>query len=211
LNQNRLLALLLGAGLIACADSPSSGSPCELVLSTESEAPAYLDLGRRLAIELTWDTAAHPAPSSPGPGEGADLDLHVLHPNAAGVWFHESFSCHPLNPRPVWVEPGSSPANPHVDRDDFFGGGPEWITIEEPEDHATYTVGVHAFDTSKSGPATPTLRVYIDGDLIGELRGPPLETHDLWEALTIQWSDQSVTPIVGDGCAPVVPSVPYTH
>lgn len=159
-------------------------------------------------IELLWDTPGDTDQSDEGPEAGADLDLHFTHPEASGPdldgdgiaepWFDQPYDCFWFNAHPIWGSFDPSVGDdPSLDRDDTDGAGPENLNLDEPEDGATYRIGVHAWSDHKLGPSFATLRVYVYGELVWERAGIELENHELWDAATLSWPSGAVTPVVG--------------
>jgi len=162
-----------------------------------------------LHIELLWHTPADPDETDTGPEAGADLDLHFIHPWAAGPdldsdgaadgWFDIPYDCFWYNAHPNW---GSSDLgindNPGVDLDDTDGAGPEIINFDIPE-NVTYRVGVHYWDSHDYGISDATVRIYIYGQLVGEFFQPGLVDLDMWEVVTLDWLSGTIEQIMVDG------------
>lgn len=159
------------AGLESCA-------PTELEVVV---APAAL-----IYVEVTWDTPGDSDQSDTGFKKGADLDLHVLHPQATGPdvdgdgepdgWFNVPYDCFWFNPTPSW------PAT--LERDDVDGAGPESLSFQQLEAGAVYRIGVHYWDDNGFGPSTATVRVWVEGELTLEV-ATELTSLDLWRVATI--------------------------
>lgn len=96
-----------------------------------------------------------------GPVEGADLDLHLKHPN--GDWFIAPGDCYYGNPTPDWGFLGDRSDDPNLLTD--APGEPERLLLARPENTedlgSPYTVGVHGYDVPQgvSVPFTVTIRV----------------------------------------------------
>ncbi|MBM4373207.1 MAG: hypothetical protein FJ098_16245 [Deltaproteobacteria bacterium] len=160
-------------------------------------------------VELTWLTPEDPCEWDEGPGAGADLDLHVLHPWAGGPdldgdglpdgWFDLSFDCFWFNAYPEWgsFDP-SIDDNPGLDRDDTDGAGPENFNLHAPE-NVTYRVGVHSWDDHGWGPSFATVRVYLFSQLVFEVSDVLLSDGDLWEACTVEWPSGQVRIVLDSG------------
>ena len=154
-------------------------------------------------VQLLWESLSDPE------RQGADLDLHFLHPNAED-WFSLLYDCFFRNPVPDWGLLENAQDDPILDVDDIGGGGPENVTLSEPEDTsllgAPYRVGVHYYlqtdraDGFDYGPANATVRIFINGELAwdgtaegGEgFREMSAEGH-FWEVATISWPDGVIT------------------
>ena len=148
-------------------------------------------------IELLWHTPEDPDETDTGPDAGSDVDLHLLHPFADGPdldgngkpdgWCDQLYDCFLFNPHPAW---GSyDPAvgdDPHLDRDDSDGVGPENLNLAAPED-VIYRVGVHYSDDHGYGPSYATVRVYLWAQLVFEVADIMLVDLDMWEVCTIDW------------------------
>ncbi len=157
-------------------------------------------------VELIWDTPLDKDQSDEGPGVGSDLDLHFTHPFAETAvngfdgnplpWFDNQFDCY-------WFTCGSGKVlewgsydpniddNPHLDRDDTDGAGPENMNLTLPEDGRTYSVGVHYYDDHGFGGSTAKVRIYVYGALVYEA-SQAIVMHDLWYVATIAWSSADV-------------------
>ncbi len=181
-------------------------------LGTQSLHPAEFEVvvipDQALHIELLWHTPEDPDETDTGPEAGSDLDLHFLHPFAAGPdldgdgapdgWFDIPFDCFWFNAHPNWgsFDPSSND-NADLDRDDTDGAGPENINLNIPE-NLTYKVGVHYWNDHGYGGAYATVRVYIYGKLVAEFSDVLLFENDMWEVATIEWPTGTVSMVPGD-------------
>ena len=168
-------------------------------------------------IELLWHTPGDPDETDTGPEAGSDLDLHFLHPWAAGPdkdgdgqadgWFDLPFDTFWFNPHPFWgsYDPAIND-DPGLDRDDTDGAGPEIINLDIPE-HVVYRVGVHYWNDHGYGPAYATVRVYIYAQLVFEVQDVMLVDSDMWSVCTVEWPSGKVTQVLGPNGQPgVTPS-----
>jgi hypothetical protein len=116
-------------------------------------------------IQLVWHT-----PDDPDETDelGADLDLHLLHPNAHGQWNDLKWDCNWQQPEPDWGRIGDSSDDPSLDIDDHDGAGPENINLDHPEPGSVYQIGVSYFSDHGFDVSIATLRVYINGALAFE-------------------------------------------
>lgn len=158
-------------------------------------------------VELLWHTPGDKDESDEGPNAGADLDLHFAHPYAATAldldadgtpdpWFADQYDC-------FWYNCGSGKVlewgsydpniddNPHLDRDDTDGAGPENLNLTLPEDGKLYSVGVHYYTDHGFGVSTATVRIYVYGvlqyeDVFGLKKG------DLWYVATVDWPSAAI-------------------
>ncbi len=137
----------------------------------------------------------------------SNVDLHLVHDWAGGPdldddglpdgWFDTPYDCWAGNPGPHWGvnEPGST------DDPDFFGDGvpqgPEQILLPTPEDLA-YRIGIHYRDDFGLGPIFARVIVYFHGEVVMESPEALLWELDLWEVGTVEWPEQSVTPVTTD-------------
>jgi hypothetical protein len=171
-----------------------------------------------LYVELTWFTPGDPDPTDQGLLAGADLDLHLAHPDASGEdldgdgeperWFDPPWDCYWFNPSPDWG-PFHPPTDddPHLTMEDVDGAGPEAIAFDLPETEVTYRVAVHAWQDHGFGPSVATVRVYLLGDQIFESQPVTLNTLDLWEVADITWHGwpaATVSPIAAVVGGPVI-------
>gem|GEM_PF-2626635 len=150
-----------------------------------------------LHIEARWYSPAATDESDP---EGADLDLHLLHPQAAGRWFHRRYDCHSFNASPDWDGRGRDD-DPSLVNDVVDGSGAEILALGAPSEGNVYTLGIQNWDDADLGPATAQVLIYWDGALIAN-RVAALIDGDLWNVGYIQ--DGVFTPLrAGDG-SPVI-------
>ncbi len=144
-------------------------------------------------VQLVWDTPGDPDQTD---GEGSDVDLHLLHPDAEG-WFLAPLDCYYANVSPDWGPVGRA-GNPSLDIDDTNGAGPEITTLWEPEDTTVlgnpYRVGVHYYRSENFlgeglwGPSHATLRVFLSGELAGEWTRELAARDHFWEVAAIRWA-----------------------
>jgi len=160
-------------------------------------------------VEALWHTPGDADETDTGPDAGADLDLHFAHPwaNQPDVdkdgfpdpWFDNLFDCFWFNPNPNW---GSYQAdindNPGLDRDDTDGAGPENMNLAIPE-NVVYRVGMHYWNDHGYGPSYATIRVYIYGVLVFEIKDVLMVDQDMWDAATVEWPSGKVTQVQGTG------------
>ncbi len=161
-----------------------------------------------LHIELLWNTPEDADETDTGPEAGSDLDLHFLHPWAAGPdldgdgapdgWFDIPFDCFWFNPHPNWgsYDPAVND-DPGLDRDDTDGGGPENINLDIPENQV-YRVGVHYWCDHGYGPAYATVRVYVYAVLVFEVVDVMMVNKDMWSVCTVEWPSGKVTMTTDD-------------
>jgi hypothetical protein len=169
-----------------------------------------------LHIELLWHTPEDPDETDTGPEAGSDLDLHFLHPWAAGHdidgdgkpdgWFDIPFDNFWFSAHPNWgsYDPEIND-DPGLDRDDTDGAGPENINLDIPE-NVLYRVGVHYWNDHGFGPAYATVRVYIYAQLVFEVSDVQLVNSDLWEVCTIDWPSGKTSPVTIDSNSKIIPN-----
>jgi hypothetical protein len=148
-------------------------------------------------IELFWHNPEDLDETDTGPEAGSDLDVHFLHPWAAGPdvdgdgapdgWFDIPFDCFWFNGHPNWgsYDPGIND-DPGLDRDDTDGAGPENINLDIPEE-ATYRIGVHYWNDHGYGLAYATVRTYIYATPVGEVADVVLSDSDMWYVGDVVW------------------------
>jgi hypothetical protein len=177
-------------GNASCSDAE------QRVIVTSSDA---------IHIELLWNT---PTDADLGDALGADLDLHFLHPSAAGGYFNEDFDCYWGNTTPEWGV-FSPQDNPRLDRDDLDGAGPENLNMEVPEVGVRYQVGVHYWNDWGFDASSTTIRIYIYGMLRDQWADVRLAMNDMWDTHYIDWPSGVVTRITTPGSAPkITPNYP---
>lgn len=128
-------------------------------------------------VELTWDTAH------------ADLDLHLSQPGAA--LFQNPGDCNFCNPNPSWGASGPND-DPRLDIDDTGGFGPENINIALAQNGA-YHVRVHYYDRRGDDAVRATVRVYLYGALVAELR-KTMTRNQVWDVGQINMPDGTFGP-----------------
>ena len=179
----------------------------------EAPAPAthlvYVIASDAVHVELLWDTPGDPDQSDEGPDAGADLDLHFaqadLLPAEAAPWFDAVFDCYWFNPSPMWASPDPGiDDDPHLDRDDTDGAGPENLNLAGPSEGATYRIAAHYWSDHGFGTSYATLRVYLAGELVYERADVALEPHDLWDVGALSWPSGAFEPSAGSSGAPVI-------
>jgi len=157
-------------------------------------------------VELLWATPNDPDETDEGPEAGSDVDLHFVHdqyaksgPDLDGdgqndPWFDQPFDCFWFNAHPNWgsFDP-SIDDDPGLDRDDTDGAGPENMNLNIPENGATYRVGVHYWSDHEYGPSYSTVRIYIWGVLVFEVKDVKMVNHDMWNVATIDWPSAKVS------------------
>lgn len=156
-------------------------------------------------LELTWHTPKDGDPTDQcfgGMDCGADMDLHVVHPYASSPvfpygYFNLKYDCFWFNPHPVWEEDRALNPDyqPHLNVDDTDGAGPELFDYPFAKPGACYKVGVHYWDDHGFGPSIPTLRMFVDGDLVYEKTAPAMQNLDMWQAGEACCTDE-VTPFI---------------
>jgi len=148
-----------------------------------------------IRVELIWDVPGRSDGTTPR--QLADLDLHFVHPWAAGPdldgdgepdgWYDIPFDCFWFNPHPNW---GSYDPSPHDDPEWEEHDDGETVVLELPE-KVTYKAGVHYFQGS-GPPAEATVRVLIYDQVVYETAAVELNPLDMWEVLSIEWPSGKV-------------------
>ncbi len=160
-------------------------------------------------IELLWHTPGDEDETDTGPEAGSDVDLHFLHPWAAGPdldgdgdpdgYFDIPFDCFWFNAYPNWgsYDPGADD-DPGLDRADTDGAGPEILNCDILENQI-YRIGVHYWNDHGYGAVYATVRVYIFANLVFELTDVMLVDSDLWEVCTVEWPSGKVAGVTKEG------------
>lgn len=183
-------------------DEAGSGS-CEKAQATVEVEPQNLAI-----FVLTWEPVQPFEPTPPHLGQ--DLDLHFLHPNAAGVdadgdgkpdgYYDVPWDCFWYNPNPNWDNPQPTSwydDDPRLASDSSDGSAAEVIVLGlQCKSENNYRVGVHFFNDHGYGDARATLQAYVLGTPVyqGTVVLKPL---DLWDALVFSCGQKSATPIPG--------------
>ena len=187
---------------LAVVDSAGS-QPCQ---PAQYEVVVFSDEG--FAVQLLWYTPEDEDRGDTGPGAGADMDLHLVHPWATGPdfdgdgapdgWYDIPFDCFWFNGHPNWgsYAPGIDD-DPHLLLESTAGQAPELIHLAIPE-NVTYRVGVAYWDHYGFGPSYVTVRVYVDAQLVFEVADVMLTHHDMWEVATIEWPSGKVHVVTDD-------------
>ncbi len=150
-----------------------------------------------LHVELFWD-------------KDGDVDLHVKRPGTTDEEWGTNNDCYFANCvetsyRTAWNGGGwDNPANPHLDRDDIRGSGPENMNIAAPvaSNGSFYTIGVKNF--SHASNPTATVRIYCNGGIQFEYSASlPIKGKSFWWVANVEWTTTNgcnITPLgsVGD-------------
>lgn len=159
---------------------------------TRSCEPAVLDLvavpDEDIHIQLVWDTPNDPEQQD---NLGSDVDLHLL--RAGGIWNAKPWDCHWQNLEPDWGLREDKSDDPSLDIDDINGWGPENINLNNPQGDMRYHVGVHYFSDQGYGASYSTVRVYLGGILVEELRRKRMTDQQFWHVLDIEWPSRKIT------------------
>jgi hypothetical protein len=160
-------------------------------------------------LELVWnDNTADPTLPI-----GADLDLHVFHPDAPGLdvdgdgagdgWFDPVLDCAWHNPSPIWPTSDGAPnPAPNLLRRDDAGYGPEVIIITDPTPGLAYVAGFHVWDDEDTGYLQPTeIRIWIDGVLKNRPNfAVPVHAANLERVFTVEYPSGRLSfPFTTDG------------
>lgn len=159
-----------------------SCSPAKVTVTAVPAGGAVPDTG--IYVVLTWGTFLDPDPTN---GNGTDLDLHFLHPD--GDWSDATWDLNWSNQTPDWGQPGPD-GDPVHSGDVSQGWGPETVTLEQPENDTTYSVGVNYLDANGYGPSDATVRVFVDGEKILKIEEEFMEEGQFWYVLDVN-NDQA--------------------
>lgn len=152
--------------------------------------------GDGVLLELSWRTPDDPVP---GDAAGADMDLHLRHPNAGG-WFDRTYDCYFENPFPDWGQL-DNPADDCSLAMDVIGAGTETLALEIPENTEVlgqpYLIGVHFYGyrgmapPDEPRPIEVTARVWVRGRLAHEA-SLSLDVDELWTVGALEWPEGDV-------------------
>lgn len=174
-------------------------------------------------LQLLWDT---PNDTDKTDDSGADLDLHLAHPDAekaeictnpakicgakpcpcqpdndkdgvADPWFAPVFDCYWFNPLPNWGDPGSGADDPFLALDDTNGWGPENLDLLNPQ-AVLYRVGVHYWDAHSFGDSTATVTVWLDQAAIGTFT-QKLTQCDFWWVKRVDYAQKQLVDFPNGG------------
>ncbi|MBL8784566.1 MAG: hypothetical protein JNJ59_06705 [Deltaproteobacteria bacterium] len=148
-------------------------------------------------LELIWND------NTDDPNRGADLDLHLLDPDAVGLdldkdgdkdgYFDSVLDCAWHNPSPTWSADVATPEGPapvaRLLRRDDTGYGPEVIALDHPIPERVYKVGFHVWDDTQTSYLQPTeIRIWIDGVLKNRPNfAVPVHARDVWTVMTVRY------------------------
>lgn len=153
--------------------------------------PAELELqavpDEDVHIQLVWDT---PNDEQQHDNRGSDVDLHLL--RDGGIWNDEPGDCFWQSLSPDWGVPFDASDDPSLDIDDVNGWGPENINLNNPAAGDRYHVGVHYFTDQGYGASYATVRLYLGGVLVEELRRKRIVSQQFWHAFELQWPSRRV-------------------
>jgi len=157
-------------------------------------------------VELTWNTPNDPDQTDQCTEDndcGSDMDLHVVHPYATGTrkddngevlgYFDDEYDCYWMNAHRLIWQPkfADNPLyQPHLDRDDTDGAGPEIFTYTYPDDKCL-KIGVHYYDDHGFGASYPTIRVFISDSvpIWEKTLKQAMYTWDMWHVGTLCCTD----------------------
>jgi hypothetical protein len=175
--------------------------------STAERAVTVLP-GNRAVFLVSWKPV-NPFTPIP-PRMGPDVDLHVLHPNAADV-YDMPWDCCWENPDPfkdVWAPPDRPWCDDRVrmTSQNEDGSVPEVVVAgmdcrnAAPDGH--FRVRVHFYDSFGYGDVRATLQVWAGGTQVYATT-QRLASRDLWEAGSLAWGTNvftaPATPVIRPG------------
>jgi len=143
--------------------------------------------GAEVYATLEWET---PGDSKPENRVGADLDLHLLHPD--GVWNRAPWDCYFDNPDPEWQPGDGASEDPELLKDVVDGRFAERLELKRPVRGRTYQLGVYYFSGRGFGTSRATVRVWKEGRRVFVRRGVKLEPGDFWHIAALPWPGDSV-------------------
>lgn len=164
--------------------------------TSEVQIVARLSDEPGLVAELNWNT---PGGVELEPGQGADLDLHLMHP-LGERWFSIPLDCYYRNVQPDWGLEGDPTDNPLLESD-AIGSGPERLLLPILEDTdvlgAPYRLAVHnqGFREVGAGRLVADLTVRLGGVIVYETGLFFAEEDVVFEAISIEWPSRRVTPV----------------
>jgi len=200
------------------AGVPEDGNPAdEWANDGGSSTPDTEDVSvpveeHTIVVELTWETA---------PECANYMVLHLMNPKAEH-WFDTPWDCYGNSCSQHW---GSWDTD--YDDDPWLQSeeGTQTITLNIPEEYTsgsgcadgienlcglkgTFTAGVYySSDPNECGSATPTVRIWINGQIAFDQEGVEMVEDDLWEVATIDWPEGLVAEIPGeDGELKIIPN-----
>lgn len=154
--------------------------------------PARLDVqaipNEDIHIQLVWDTPNDPEQLD---SFGTDVDVHLL--RAGGFWNAKPWDCYWQNLSPDWGRRNDPTDDPSLDIDDVDGWGPENINLNNPESGMSYHVGVHYFSDQGYGASYATVRVYVGGVVVNEIRRKRMTDQQFWHVLDVDWPSGEIT------------------
>ena len=157
------------------------------ILSPPAECLFYAEPPADIHIELSWEE------------NGADMDLHMTN-TEMGLFSFESDCCW-CNPNPEW-NTQESQSNPLLSVDSSTYITPEIIDVWMAEAR-DYYVYVHYFSDLGVGQTQATIRIYLQGVLVGQYSQNMIH-NQIWDVGFVRWStgyfiDSNSTPIAYEG------------
>jgi len=133
-----------------------------------------------LNVTLTWDK-----------GGRSDMDLHLLKPGVDSSKWNTVNDCFWSIANPNWGDENSNLDDPHLDRDDTDGFGPEVIQIQRPID-GKYTVAVDYFDDQNEGASIAIIKIICKGEEF-IYTSNPINSREKWTVVDIVWANEGCT------------------
>lgn len=153
-----------------------------------------------IAVDVTWTTPDDPDPDD---AAGADIDLHLRHPNAAD-FFSVPYDCYFQNANPDWGQLGNR-EDDCAFGGDVVGGGTETLSLPYPENteilgDGAYLAAVH-FNRYRGmpegfveAPVEVTAQIWVRGEPVYE-ETETLAVGELWVVGAVGWPSGDVTRI----------------
>ncbi len=168
--------------LVVVDDRGNLSAPTQVVVTVRPSEALY--------VQLVWTTTDAPADT-----KGAELGLHLRHPN--GCWNDPVWDCTSSNENPEWGDVGTIDDNPTLTSS--LRTSVSTIAIPDPQ-AVSYTIAVGLDDARGYTEAYATVRVYLYGELLFEMGDKRMSFESgsdsvWWAVASVDPTTASVTPL----------------
>ena len=170
-----------------------SGCPTQQTRITVQACPCPDDL----RVRLTWTVEG---------GEAlADLDLHLLHPEAA-AWEAPGLDCSPADMDPRWIAAANALERPTHSGDDQTAPGFERIELPRAQGEDVLPGPYRVAVVNRAAvPVEATLQVFLSERMVWTHTRPLTPADGMWDAAAIGWHRGALVAAVLDRVLPAGP------